>query len=64
MLIGDMLSDGLLVVELSPSPPCTPASGVPAVLLSPEKEPVARELSNAEEKRKMFGRNASYGECS
>lgn len=65
MLIGDMLSDGLLIVEFPPSPPSTPASKThPSVLMTPEIEGARNPLdtpSAAEERRKVFGRNASYG---
>lgn len=63
MLIGDMLSDGLLIVELLPSPASTPI-GQPADLLSPDsngtdESPLLSDAAVA--KRKLFGRNASYG---
>lgn len=62
MLIGDMLSDGLLIVEFPPSPPSTPASKThPSVLLTTEIEGSSAH-SVVEQKRKAFGRNASYGE--
>lgn len=75
MLIGDMLSDGLLIVELLPSPSCTPAAeSHPSILLFPEATGGARGTGNlmdspspmdspstAARKRKMFGRNTSYG---
>jgi len=66
ILIGDMLSDGLLVVELPPSPASTPCVETrPAIRMSShESQPPESPLSlmaTAVEKRKVFGRNASYG---
>lgn len=67
IVIGDMLSDGLLIVELPPSPPPTPISGVsapsPSILLSLETQGGEHPLTTASEKRRLFGRNASYGMC-
>lgn len=65
MLIGDMLSDGLLIVELLPSPVSTPcAESHPCIHLSPGDSPESSlDLDTASsEKRKLFGRNSSYGE--
>ena len=63
MLIGDMLSDGLLIVELPPSPASTPSvESHPSILLSPGDNPETSLDTAASEKRKMFGRNSSYGE--
>ena len=67
IVIGDMLSDGLLIVELPPSPPPTPISGVsapsPSILLSLETQGGEHPLTTASEKRRLFGWNASYGMC-
>ncbi len=63
ILIGEMLSDGLLVVEMPSSPPSTPLiSTHPAILLSPDTEEGVISGNPLKEKRKQqFGRNASYG---
>ena len=69
MLIGDMLSDGLLIVEFPPSPGSTPAVEIdPSSLLTPTSAEVPAEgplptFILASEKRKTYGRNPSYGEC-
>lgn len=63
--MGDILSDGLLVVELDPSGrlqaiPETPTN--PQILFSPEEEakPAFMRLESATERRQVFGRNSSY----
>ena len=63
MLIGDMLSDGLLVVEFPPSPAATPSAEMDTTLLTPASAPPGElpSFSLAVDRRKNFGRNASYG---
>jgi hypothetical protein len=71
ILIGDMLSDGLLIVELPASPTSTPADPHPSILLCPEsgegcvqaESSAADSQSQADLKRNAFGinRNVSYG---
>ncbi len=65
MQIGDMLSDGLLIVEFPPSPASTPAVEIVASLDTPVSAGMPGELPTfmlAAGKRNTFGRNASYGE--
>ncbi len=71
LFIGDMLSDGLLIVELPPTTVATPIQ--PPLLISsmPEEAEAGSDLdspafgsgANASSRRKSFGRNASYGMC-
>ena len=72
LVIGDMLSDGLLIVELPPPSVTTPMSQACMIMTpdlpgeggdeaSPETEMVGR-FDVAATKRKSFGRNPSYGE--
>ena len=69
MLIGDMLSDGLLIVEFPPSPASTPAMEIDASsLLTPTSTEVPSEgplptFVLAADKRKTYGRNPSYGKA-
>ena len=67
ILIGDMLSDGLLVVELPPSPASTPAlEAHPSILLSGAcgTGPPADTPTSVIHKRGIYAvaRNMSYGE--
>ncbi len=68
MMIGDMLSDGLLIVEFPASPATTPSVEMDTpILLNPPNSagPTVGALPRfkmAEERRKAYGRNASYGE--
>ena len=68
MMIGDMLSDGLLIVEFPSSPAVTPSvemDTAPILSDPPHSASGIGELPRfklAEERRKNFGRNASYGE--
>ena len=65
--IRDMLCDGLLIVELPPSPDPTPTPMPrPSILLSPDETTKDEDhslfsIGSATERRKHFGRNPSYG---
>ena len=66
LFIGDMLSDGLLIVELPLPAVVTPIQ--PALLISSMAEegsdldsPAFGSAASASSRRKSYGRNASYG---
>lgn len=68
ILIGDMLSDGLLIVELLPSPSSTPAAEVyPSIDLPGEACGTGNTSDSptgaAQRSRSTFGRNISYGKA-
>ena len=70
LVIGDMLSDGLLVVELPPSSAVSTPMSQAGLLMAtsvPEEDEGSSDSpgfsDGAAARRKSYGRNASYGVC-